>query len=330
MIIQGRDDRRRHHGDRNARLAEGAHGFQPPLRRGGARLHLAAQRAVQCCDRHAGPDQAFFGHGGEQVDVALDQGGFRQQADRVVVRRQHFQHLPGHLVGSFDRLVRVGVHAQRDRAADIAGAGEFPFQLPDRIGLVEKPTFEIETGGQPVEGMAGPGKAIDAAMLAAAIGVDRPVEGNVGRAVEGDHRPRRFRHHQRLDPRGILFDRVPAIIEGEAGLFLEPSGLVRDSPPSALCGAFGGGLCVDQADTAFGGEFLSGAHAGRRPRRTEQIKNKIGGRTSFPVDGPGAFSPSACRNFRRCATGVPAWAGRSRQRSRCRPQSRDWPSTVSP
>ena len=71
----------------------------------------------------------------------------------------------------------------------IAGLGQLGAQQLRRVGLGEQLRLEIEPGRQIVKGVGRPGEAIDAAMLAAAIGVDRAVEADVGRAVAGDDRP---------------------------------------------------------------------------------------------------------------------------------------------
>jgi hypothetical protein len=49
-------------------------------------------------------------------------------------------------------------------------------------------------------------------MLAAAIGVDRAVEGDVGRGVAGDDGARPLHLHFGLEGRQV-FQRVPAIVE---------------------------------------------------------------------------------------------------------------------
>ena len=49
-------------------------------------------------------------------------------------------------------------------------------------------------------------------MLAAAIGIDRLIEGNVGRVVGGDDLLRRFDEHRRLERRQVV-ERLPAIVE---------------------------------------------------------------------------------------------------------------------
>jgi hypothetical protein len=47
-----------------------------------------------------------------------------------------------------------------------------------------------------MKGMAGPRIAIDAAMLAPAIGIDRLVERNIGRRIAREYRPWPFNRHR--------------------------------------------------------------------------------------------------------------------------------------
>src|SRR5208337_4013513 len=56
--------------------------------------------------------------------------------------------------------------------------------------LGEQLAFEVEPGRKPHVRVGRPCEAIEAAVLAAAIRVDRAVEGNVGRIVAGDDAPR--------------------------------------------------------------------------------------------------------------------------------------------
>ena len=54
-----------------------------------------------------------------------------------------------------------------------------------RIRLGEQPAFEVHARREVVIGVGRPGKAINAAMLTAAIGIDRTVESQVGRTIAG-------------------------------------------------------------------------------------------------------------------------------------------------
>ena len=96
----------------------------------------------------------------------------------------HFEHLPRDPVARLDRLVGIGIGPHRQRAGAVFGLGQRGTQQFRRIGLGEQLGLEIEPGREVVIGMGGARKAINAAMFAAAIGIDRAVEGHVGRLVE--------------------------------------------------------------------------------------------------------------------------------------------------
>ena len=90
------------------------------------------------------------------------------------------------------RLIGIGVAAERDRPAGIALLAQLGREQRRRLRLVEDAALEIEAGRQAEIGVARPRVAIDAAVLAAAIGVDRAVEADIGRIVAGDDRARRI------------------------------------------------------------------------------------------------------------------------------------------
>src|SRR6185437_1572439 len=58
-------------------------------------------------------------------------------------------------------------------------------------------------------------KAVDAAVLAAAIGIDRAVEADVGGIVAGDDLARGIGLHRGLERRQLV-ERAPAVVEGDA------------------------------------------------------------------------------------------------------------------
>ena len=68
----------------------------------------------------------------------------------------------------------------------IARARELGAQQRGGVGLVEDPGLEVDAGREIDVGMARPRVAVDAAVLAAAVGIDRLLEGDVGRVVAGD------------------------------------------------------------------------------------------------------------------------------------------------
>ncbi len=93
---------------------------------------------------------------------------------------QYLDQSPRELQSPLDRLIGVGVHAKSDGRHPVAGPSQLAPQLLGRIGLVEKPGFEIEPRRETEEGMTGPGVAIDATVLAATVGVDGTIEGQIG------------------------------------------------------------------------------------------------------------------------------------------------------
>src|SRR5215469_10890416 len=80
-------------------------------------------------------------------------------------------------------------------------------------------------------------KAIDAAVLATAIGIDRTVEANVGRVVPRDHFSRCVQRNRGLERRQFL-EALPAVVEGNARLgFITAAGVglrAATAPPRAL------------------------------------------------------------------------------------------------
>ena len=108
--------------------------------------------------------------------------------------------------------------------------------------LGEQAGFEIEPGGEPHIGVGRPGVAIEAAVLAAAIGVDRPVESDVRRLVAGDDGLGLFPGDLGRERFKRLLAR-PAVVELLALLKLETAGDVgRGAAPAPELGgqdAFG-------------------------------------------------------------------------------------------
>ena len=60
--------------------------------------------------------------------------------------RQHFQDLPSDAVFAFDRLIGIGIGAERDRHRHVMGIRKFGAQEIRRIGLGEQLALEIEAG----------------------------------------------------------------------------------------------------------------------------------------------------------------------------------------
>ena len=74
--------------------------------------------------------------------------------------------------------------------------------------------------------MARPRVAIDAAVLAAAVRIDRAVEADIRRVVAGDDRPRRIHGQGRGQRRRLFVGRAPAVVERDAPFGFEASAIV--------------------------------------------------------------------------------------------------------
>ena len=200
-------------------------------------------------------DEAVAGEAGEDVQVADDAGGLGDDADRVAGLGQDLEDRAGGAQAAFDRLVGVGVGTEGDGAGAVAGAGELGAEESGGVGLDEDLGLEVEAGREAPESVAGPGVAVDAAVLAAAIGVDRLGEGDVGRGVAGDQATGGVGDQlgARRGRVGQLVEGAPAIVERFAALGLE---------------AVGG---VEQGTAAPG--WPERLHAAMVRRATEQSKN---------------------------------------------------------
>ena len=81
---------------------------------------------------------------------------------------------------------------------------EDAFEKARGVGLVEEPGLEIEPGGQSYVRVARPRVAVDAAVLATPVRIDRQVEADVGRVVAGQDSAHRLVRDHGVG-RGLLF-----------------------------------------------------------------------------------------------------------------------------
>lgn len=110
-------------------------------------------------------DQVLRGQRREQIDVALDQCVLGDQRERMLGFQHHFDQLARQLELAFDRLVRIGVDAQRDRLRHVTRLRQFLAQQLRRIGIGEQLGLEIQARRQIQIGMRGARKAVRAAAL---------------------------------------------------------------------------------------------------------------------------------------------------------------------
>ena len=150
---------------------------------------------------------------------------------------QHLENAAHDPVLALDRLIGIGVGADRDHARLVTRRRQFLLEQFGRVGLGEQFRFEIEPGRQAEIGVGRPREAVDAAMLAAAIGIDRAVEADIGRVVAGDDLARGIERHRGLERRQV-FEALPAIVESNPRFGLEPAAVVglraAAAPPVAF------------------------------------------------------------------------------------------------
>ena len=188
---------------------------------------LRARRGSRRRHRQRDLGEAAIGHRRQDVDVARDEMRLRDDADRMVRPRQHLEHRARDPELLLDRLVGVGVRAHRHGLRRVARLCQLLLEELGGVRLREQLGLEIEPGREPLIGVGRAREAVDAAMLAAAIGVDRAVEADVGRVVSRDDGARPLDRHLGLERRR-LFGQIPAVVEALAFDRLEAGMRVRD------------------------------------------------------------------------------------------------------
>ncbi len=131
---------------------------------------------------------------------------------------------------ALDRLVGIGVGAHRDRRR--AGTSARRARAVSSLaasGLNRILVSKSRPGEQAEIGVGRPGEAVDAAVLAAAIGVDRAVEGDVGRGVARDDGARGVVRQRRAQRRQlVLVEDVPAVGRTDLLLVVEAARRVAE------------------------------------------------------------------------------------------------------
>ncbi len=220
----------------------------------------ARQRRVQRGHGNRDLGEIALGHPCKNVGIARDQRRFRDDANRVAGALHHFENAAHDLPVALDRLIGIGVGADRDHARFIVRRRQFLLQKLRRVRLGEQLGFEIEPRRQPEKGMGRPREAVDAAVLAAAIGIDRPVEADIGELVAGDDLARGVERDRGLERRQVL-EALPAVVEHDprfgfitaAGVGLRPTA----TPP----------LLLDRNRDLGKGRRCTRRFGGRRDRR---------------------------------------------------------------
>ncbi len=135
MIRKPWNDRGDHHTGWNASGRQYLQCRHPFGRRGGARFHGAGKLCVKRGDGNSHPHKIAFGHRAENIKVAGNKAGFRDNRYRMIMGIQHFQHLTHDPVAPFNRLIGIRVRPNGNGAYFISGFGKFPLKQRRGIGL---------------------------------------------------------------------------------------------------------------------------------------------------------------------------------------------------
>ncbi len=259
-VVERRDHRRHHHRCRYADLCEAPQRLQPPHRGRCARLHLARELGIERGHRQRDFRQLALGHARQNIEVAQHQRRFGDDADWVAGAVEHFENPAHDFVAPLDRLIGIGIGADRDHLRLITGRGQFALQQLGRFRLDEQLGFEIEPGRETKIGVGRAREAVDAAVLAAAIGIDRAVEADVGTIVAGNDLAGGVGRDRGLERRQFV-ERAPAVVKGDARqrLVAARGVALRAAPTPALmfdhhAEQFGG--VVDMDARRRGGQLL--------------------------------------------------------------------------
>ena len=231
-VVERRNHRRREHPHRDPRLPERGDGAQPPRGSRRAGFHGPREVAPESGHRDHHPREPVAGHLGDDVEVPQDQRRLRDDAGGVARLAEHLEDLPGDAEVTLDRLIGIGVRAERQRTDPVAGLPEFAAQQVGGLRLGHDLGLEVEAGREPQVLVARPRKTVDAAVLAAPIGVDGPVERDVRRVVPGDDRLRPVDDDFRRNALGRGIARIPPVVERLLAKSLEAPGGVGPGPPA--------------------------------------------------------------------------------------------------
>jgi hypothetical protein len=153
----------------------------------------------------------------------------------VVRLGEDLEHRAGEASLALDGLVRIGVGAEVDRRALVAGAGELAAQHRGGLGLGAQLGLEVEARRQPEVRVGRAREAVHAAVLAAAVRIDRAIERYVGRVVARDDRLDLLVDDGGRGPRRVvvgIVGRPPAVIEGHPiERLVAPRGVAHRAAP---------------------------------------------------------------------------------------------------
>ena len=206
LVVQGGDHGRDEDTDRDAGIGQPAHRVEATGGDGGARLHHPAQAAPQGGHRDVDVRAVVESHLAQDIDVPGDEVVLGDDRDRVHEIAQHLEAAAREFEPPLDRLVGVGDSRDGQHPRPPGAPGERGAEQLGRTVLDEDPALEVESGRESQVLVGRPGVAVDAAVLAAAVGVERCVEAQIRTSVPGYDRPGAVRNE--LGP-GPFFAPVP-------------------------------------------------------------------------------------------------------------------------
>ena len=139
---------------------------------------------------------------------------------------ERLENLPRDPKAALLGLVGIGVAADVDDVGLVGRPRKLAREQPSRVWFEEDATLEIEAGREPDVGVARARIAVDAAVLAASVGVDRPVETDVRAVVARYDGSGALGCDLGAKRRRRLVARRPAIVERLAHETLETPGRV--------------------------------------------------------------------------------------------------------
>ena len=215
MIRQAGNDGGHHHAHGHARLGQGLDGAESLQRVRGARLHHPLDRGIERGDREIDRDGAVKRQLAQPVDVADDEGVLGDEDRGIAELGEHREAASRDAELALDRLIHVGDAGQTQHLRLPAARRERFAQQLGRALLHQDARLEVEPGGES-EVLVGRARvAVDAAVLAPAVGVQAGVEAHVGTVVVGDDAARGVAHVERSGtPRLFLsVDRLLFVVE---------------------------------------------------------------------------------------------------------------------
>ena len=191
LVAEPRDHRCGHHPDAYSAGGEAFDRPDAPLRRSHIRLHRPRFLGIPKRHAHRDAHARHLRERLEDVDVALDERRFRDDAARVLVLRAHLEAAAREPVGGLERLVAVGHAAEDD---ELSPPRRLLERLPEQLRrgrLHDDAPLEVGPRAEREVLVGGACVAVGAGVEAAAVRVHAPGEAEVGAVVLREDRARR-------------------------------------------------------------------------------------------------------------------------------------------